>query len=189
VVIGVNVPFLPSAAALPFSGIPPVGPIPPFTLNTVSPGFFNAGFFGRGFGFRHGFANGYFPFYGSYPLFGDYGQEFPAAPPNATYITNNAPAAPSAAYPPEPPQKPANPVTHEYTWPNQGPPATGEAAVFTIALKDGSRRSALAAWVQDGMLHYVDGNGKKQVLASDIIDGDATQRLNKEKNLAIHLPS
>jgi hypothetical protein len=39
------------------------------------------------------------------------------------------------------------------------------------------------------MLHYVDGAGNKQVLASDIIDRDATQRLNKEKNLAIHLPS
>jgi hypothetical protein len=194
VVIGFNAPFSSSAAWLPFSGIPPVGPIPPFTLNTLSPGFFNAGFFGRnagfygrGFGSRSGFGDGYLP-YGAYPLFGDYGQEFPAGPPNTTYITNNAPAALPPAYSPEPPPKPAQGIIHDYKWPSEGPPATGEAAAFTIALKDGSRRSAVAAWVQDGTLHYVDGNGKKQVLASDIIDRDATERLNKEKNLAIHLP-
>ena len=78
---------------------------------------------------------------------------------------------------------------HEYKWPNEGPPLAGEAAIFTIALKDGSRRSAVMTWVQNKHLYFVDSTGKQQVLASEIIDHDVTHRLNRAKNLTIHLPS
>lgn len=185
----IGAPFVPSAPPLPFSGIPPVGPIPPFTSNTISPGFSNIRFFGRGFGFRHGFGRGYLPFYGPlFPLFGNYGQAYPATLPSNIYIMTG-PDAPPSVSPPEPHPKPAQSVIHEYKWPNEGPPLTGEAATFIIALKDGSRRSAVVTWVQNNHLYFVDSNGKQQVLASDVIDHDATQRLNRAKNLRIYLPS
>jgi hypothetical protein len=129
------------------------------------------------------------PFYSPlFPLFGDYGQAYPATPPSNIYIMTG-PDASSSVSPSEPQPKPAQSVIHEYKWPNEGPPLAGEAATFSIALKDGSRRSAVVIWVQNNHLYFVDSNGKQQVLAPDIIDRDATQRLNRVKNLTIHLPS
>jgi hypothetical protein len=84
--------------------------------------------------------------------------------------------------------RPANPVVQEYKWDE---PVTGpedQAASFAIVLKDGSKRYAVMAWVQDGQLHYIDSEGHQQTLAANVIDRDTTHRLNRQKSLNLRLP-
>ena len=123
-----------------------------------------------------------------YPFGWDYPQEYL---PVSQYPP--AEGAPVEEQPPGPAQPevhahPANSVIHEYAWPPEPPVPSAEPATFTIALKDGSKRSALVAWIQDGKLHYVDLQEQQQVLTSDVIDRDTTLRLNRERNLRIQLP-
>jgi hypothetical protein len=57
-----------------------------------------------------------------------------------------------------------------------------------VALKDGSKRDGVTAWVQDRSLHLIDFEGRQQVLAADFIDREMTRRLNRQKNLNLQLP-
>lgn len=84
--------------------------------------------------------------------------------------------------------KPANPVIQEYKWDQAAPGPEDQAATFTIALKDGSKRYATMAWVQNNQLYYLDSECHQQVLAANIIDRDTTERLNRQKNLNLSLP-
>ena len=89
--------------------------------------------------------------------------------------------------PPAPPQ-PASAVIHEYNVNPELASAAGKETTFTIALKDGSTRSAVAFWVQHGKVHYIDSQDRQQVLSSDLIDRETTERLNRQKNLNMQLP-
>jgi hypothetical protein len=186
-IIGAAFPSLSTATAFPFSnGLPAVAPMPPISVNRVNPAFAGAGFAGRGFKFSRGFRNHYSPFYWPFfPVIEDYGQAYPVTVPNNVYVIAGPDASPPAASSPES----AKPVIHEYKWPNEPSVPTGERITFTIALKDGSKRSALATWVQKQSLYYVDSEGRQQVLTSELIDYEVTMRLNEEKKLVIHLPS
>jgi len=143
-------------------------------------------FFGRGFNRRFGnFAGGNFPYLGAYPFIGDYGFAYP--PPIEYPAVNSTETAPPSP-PPTPPLKPAHSVIHEYKWNESEGALDDRVTTFTIALKDGSKCYAVAAWVQDGNLNYLDSEGRQQVLSSDRIDRDATQNLNREKNIKLQLP-
>jgi hypothetical protein len=131
----------------------------------------------------YGFGGDY-PDWGGYLYPGEYGDEF-SSPPNVFYM---APPTAQAFPQPAEPVRPARAVIHEYkVAPKQGEIGAG-ASTFTIALKDGSQRLAVATWIQDGKLHCLDSQGRQQVLSPDSIDRQTTDRLNEEKHLRLQLP-
>jgi hypothetical protein len=145
--------------------------------------------FGR---FGNSFIGGYWPFFGDYGLWGDYLDwadypyaEEPSPPPNLFFI---APPPPVFAPPPAP-ARPVQSVIHEYPAPPASAGSSPGATAFTIALKDGSQLSAIAVWIQQGKLYYVDSQQRHRVLSPDVIDRETTERLNEEKNLRVELPS
>jgi hypothetical protein len=142
--------------------------------------------FGR---FRNSFTGGYWPLFGNYGFWGDYPNwaDYPyAEEPSPPFFM--MPPAPVFAPPPAP-ARPVQSVIHEYPAPPASVGSASEATVFTIALKDGSQRSAIACWIQEGKLHYVDSRQRHQVLSPDVIDRETTERLNEEKHLRLELPS
>jgi hypothetical protein len=145
---------------------------------------------GHSFNRRFGnFAGPYYPYLWAYPLIGDYSPDYYLAPPDDRPTNNTIIVQPSA--PPMSPPRPAEPAhaeIREYKW-NQPASAAGPGATtFTVVLKDGSKRYPAAAWVQDRNLHYIDSQGRQQILPSAVIDRDATERLNRRNNLSLQLP-
>jgi hypothetical protein len=156
--------------------------------------------FGSGFGHR-GFRGGiryrpgfglyapYLPlsgydFYAPYsPLYG--GDEYTGENPDQYTAPGNV-----VILQPEPsaPPEHATAVIHEYKFDSKPVLAPGELLTFTIVLKDGSRRSALASWVQNGKLHYLDSQSRQRLLMPEVIDREATERANEGKNLRMDLP-
>jgi hypothetical protein len=169
-----------------------------FSGSTGAPWFGSGQFSGSGFRhgrFGHPYSSAYFggypliyPFIGDYDLLWDYPlayQTAPAFPPiNNSIIVPEAQSAPPA----QEPLKTANPVTKDYKWSEAEAPSGDQPATFTVALKDGSKRYAVTAWVQDSKLHYLDSEGRQQVLSSDLIDRETTQRLNRQNHLDLQLP-
>jgi hypothetical protein len=150
----------------------------------------------RAFGHRfEGRSNSYLPAFGDYGLFGgysygngylypeDYGQGSAPAP-NVYFV---APPAEAPARNVEPTPA-ADAVIREYSFAREKGESEERARKFTIALRDGSQRSAVATWVQGGKLHYLDSEGRQQTLSADLIDRHETDRLNSEKHLQIQLP-
>jgi hypothetical protein len=95
--------------------------------------------------------------------------------------------APESPPPPPAPAPPARPVVHEYRWPA---PARDDriAATFCVVLNDSTVRLAIAAWQQDGALHFLLPDGTAGFTPLDKIDREATLRLNAERGLALPLP-
>jgi hypothetical protein len=153
-----------------------------------SRGFANNRRFGFGRRFDRDFLFPFYPFYPFYPFLDDYSywpppENFPVANDSASQLCSTA-----IVQPPPPPTVPAHPVIHDYNWNDQPSAGASNEGTFTIALKDGSRRSAVTTWVEDRSLHYIDPQDRQAVLSSDLIDRDITKRLNHEKNLHIELP-
>jgi hypothetical protein len=124
-----------------------------------------------------GFLAPYFPIGGDYPEgLAGYDNYYPPPP-------DFLPVEPA----PEPPRV-AHAVVNEYKWKDEGVEVANSSPTFTIALRDGSLRYAVAAWLQNSQLYYVDSEGKQDALSSNQIDRGATQRLNGEKNLRLQLP-
>ncbi len=152
-------------------GIPPLGAIPPLGVNTIPEG--TPPRFGRQFGF--GFSDFFgFPF--AFPAAIDYAGY--GGTPNlvllAPYWVQQAP--------PRPPMV-VKPSVHEYN-PAEGP--TGQT--FAIAMRNGPVLPALLAWVDDGELNYLDTERKQHQVLLDNVDRERTLRMNREKNLELHLP-
>ena len=134
---------------------------------------------------RHGFATfGNFGFFGGYPL-------LPVIADGYGYGNGGAPSIimlqpiqmPVPA--PRPPEI-AHAAMHEY---HPAETATaGQQPVFTLAMNDGSRHSAILVWVQNGAIHYIDPSGKTEHAPLSTLDRATTERLNQEKNLELHLP-
>ena len=82
----------------------------------------------------------------------------------------------------------ASPVLHEYHFSEQPRSLARGKVTFTIVLKDGSSRSAVASWVAGGKLHYLDSRAKQYVLTPEMIDRDATEKANEANNLWLELP-
>ncbi len=173
--------FLPASSAFAQLGAPPlVRPIP--RAGMAGPGFRSES--RAPFGRRSGSS-----FYPSY--FGDYdygyGYSGYAPAPNVVVVQQPAPYIML----PEAPPEPARPEIHEY---GSGAPAPvpspdEESAAFTIVLKDGSVRSAVAVAVQDNMVHLVEPDGRHGRVSLDAVDRDATRRRNRERHMELQLPA
>lgn len=150
------------------------------------PGF---GRYGREHGFRYrpGYIWPYYPIWdysSTTPLY--YEDEFPNEYPEQyppAYELQAPPAMDSRAQAP----RIATSVIHDYNFPKQTTGTPGKAE-FTIVLKDGSTRSAVASWVTGGQLHYIAPDSRQEVLAAALIDRKATEEANEAKNLNLVLP-
>jgi hypothetical protein len=171
-----------------FRGNPPAGlghaTRPP---GAVAPPRIHTRIEGHRSGFRQRYGNGFAAPY--YPFFGEYAPDYLSQPEYLPTPENFAPQAAGrpVAQAPEPIQT-AHAVIQEYNWKDHNAAAADEQATFTIALKDGSTRSAIVTWVQGRTLHYTDSDDKQGVLSADLIDRDTTRRLNRAKKLSIQLP-
>jgi hypothetical protein len=68
------------------------------------------------------------------------------------------------------------------------PPTNEPPAFFAIALKDGSRLSAAAVWVQRSDLRYVDAEGANRRVPLASVDRAVTRELNEARHLNLRLP-
>ena len=165
-------------------GIPPIGAISTLGVNQLGVDVITPGM--PGLSRRHGFANfENFGFFGGYPL-------LPVIADGYGYGNGGAPSIimlqpiQMPVQPPRPPEI-AHATVHEY---HPAETATaGQQPVFTLAMNDGSRRSAILVWVQNGAIHYIDPTGKTEHAPLSTLDRATTERLNQEKNLELHLPA
>jgi hypothetical protein len=157
----------------------PPGPVAPPRINTRIAGHRS--------GFRQRYGNGFVAPY--YPFLGDYAPDYL---PQPDYFPGSESFGPQLTPPPvaqaREPVQTAHAVIQDYKWKDQNAAPAGVQATFTIALKDGSTRSAIVTWVQGRTLHYTDSDDKQGVLSADLIDRDTTRRLNRAKKLSIQLP-
>jgi hypothetical protein len=141
----------------------------------------------RGFGYGPGYIWPYYPIwdYSSVTPFyydSEFSNEYPEQYP-PVYEIQGPPTIDSRAQPP----RIASSVIHDYNFPKQAGGSAGETK-FTIVLKDGSTRSAVASWVAGGQLHYIDPDSRQEALAPAAIDRKATEEANQAKNLSLVLP-
>ena len=180
-----------------------------FRGGLVGRGGFNRGFNGNRFFFRNGFFRnraffgaGFFPgFYGGFydPFFWDYpaypyasGYGSPYYGPDVTVISDGSYgyAEPpriviNEGYRPEQP----SPSVREYP-PPQNRPESGayEKPLYLIAFKTGIIRAALAYWVEDGTLHFVNMDGEVKTEPLTAVDRELSERLNHERHVGFSLP-
>ena len=159
------------------------------------------GFARGGYGFSRARAGGpyglgyaYLP-YGSdyaYPPY-DLGDAYSYAPQPVSF----APPPPFAP-PPAPPvaEPPVHPVVTEYKWPAAGAAsassstnAESEPQAFAIVLKNGSTLSAVMVFSEDDGLHYIDPDDRHLRISMSQVDRAATLKLNRGRNLNLHLPA
>jgi hypothetical protein len=162
------------------------------------------GFARGGYGFsrarsvpRYGLGYGYLP-YGSgygYPA-DEFGAGYSYAPQPALYVQR----PPVFVQPPAPPvvETPVHPVMTEYKWqaaeaassPQGSATGSGsEPQDFGIVLKDGSTLSAVMVYAAYDGLHYIDPDEKHLRISMSEVDRAATLKLNRERNLNLHLPA
>lgn len=158
----------------------------PFQFNRF--GYSSVGFLGPS----------YYPFFSNYGYLGDdysdYDQPAPytySAQPNVTVVY--LPPAPYTAgpqyigqrYQPES----ASPSIQEYS--SESAPAPAEAPkqiFFSFALRDGTSRHALAYWVQNQTLHYIDMDGERGELALNEVNRPRSVELNRNRGVDFWLP-
>jgi len=116
-------------------------------------------------------------------------------------------APPAADASPPPPQSPdvivnpdfkpdtTNSTMHVYTY-TPSEPGNGQAAepaapqvYFLIAMKDHTIVAALAYWVENGTLNYIDRQGVRYQAALDAVDREFSAQLNKDRNIDFALPA
>ena len=152
-------------------GLPPIAPIPPLGggARIHRP-------LGRSTGAVFPFAA---PFW-------DTGYEAGYPPPPNVVVVEQGP--PPLILPP----KPAEPVRSAITEYKGAAPAepepAGERPAFAIVLKDGTAHDAMAVWVQEGALHYIDSEGGHHEARLDVVDRQATKSRNRERRLELRLP-
>jgi hypothetical protein len=168
-------------------GIPPLSAIPPLGLNTLGVDVLRA--IRPGFsGFDPRFGSLGFSGFGGFPLLPVLADGYGAGGERVIVLQ-------PIQMPYQPPRKPeiAHPTMHEYKesaeTTSAPAPTGGQQPAFTLAMKDGTTHPAILVWVQNGVLHYVDPSGKTVKVPLSTLDRDATQRLNREKNLELHLPT
>ncbi len=146
---------------------------------------------------RYGPGYAYLP-YGSgygYPA-DDISAGYPYAPQPALYVQQ----PPIFVQPPAPPvvETPVHPVMTEYKWPaaeaalSLHGSTTGsgsEPQNFGIVLKDGSILSAVMVYGANDGLHYIDPDERHLRISMSEVDRAATLKLNRERNLNLHLPA
>jgi hypothetical protein len=126
---------------------------------------------GAGYGYGYGFGG-----YG-------YATPYPDAPPVVnSVVLLQQPATPAA--PPEPIHSSIQNVKGD---PEQSVRDT-PPAFFVIVLKNGSRLTASAVWVQGNDARYVDGDGQGHRVPLADVDRTATRELNQTYHLNLRLP-
>jgi len=148
-------------------------------------------------------------FYGGYP---GYGYD---TPPQQGYEDPNAGENNNSGYNDAPPPvvinqnfvpQPTNPVMREYS-PDAPPPSgmrmyeaptpgaanprravSDDPTIYLIAFKDHSIIQALGYWMEGGSLHYVSLEHTLNQVSFDLIDRDASQKLNDERGIEFKLP-
>ena len=154
-------------------GLPPIAPIPPLGSFAPTP--------------RGNRASGRPPRSGAnsawaYPYFGwDTGLDYASAGVPGVVILMSPPVVQAPAPPPEPPR----PEIHEY---HQAEPGLGPAATFSIVMKDGVIRSAVAVWVQGDSVNFITPESARVQTPLTSVDREATRRANAEKHLMLSLP-
>ena len=152
--------------------------LPPLNSSGPPPGFNYGGFpMGDGSGF-----DGYW--YG----FDGYGYAAPY--PYVPRVANNVvlvqqPAVPAA--PPAPPKPIHSSIQNVKGYPKQNP-SSAPVAFFMIILKNGSRLTASAVWVQGNDARYMDGDGQGHRVPLADVDRTATRELNQTNHLNMRLP-
>ena len=68
------------------------------------------------------------------------------------------------------------------------PPSSEPPTFFAIALKDGTKLSAAAVWVQGSDLRVVDAEGANRHIPLAAVDRTATRELNQARHLNLRLP-
>ena len=159
--------------------------LPPLNSSGPPPGF-DYGGFPRGDGYGYGFDGyGYAAPYG-----------YPAPYSNIPRFVNRlvliqqpaVPAAPAApAAPPEPIHSSIQNVKGSFIQNVKGDPtqnpSSAPVAFFMIILKNGSRLTASAVWVQGNDARYMAGDGQGHRVPLADVDRTATQELNQTNHL------
>jgi hypothetical protein len=157
------------------AGLPPLNSIgPPPGLNYGTSSGPHHGGFPRGVGYGYGFGG-----YG-------YAAPYPDAPPFVNNVVLvQQPAVPIA--PPAPPEPIHSSIQNVKGDPEQD--ASGaSAAFFIIVLKNGSRPTASAVWVQGNDARYIDADGQGRRVPLADVDRTATRELNQTHHLNLRLP-
>ena len=173
--------------------VTPISPVNPFRgVGVTNPRLFTDGFRGRGIrrapygGFGYGGfgypAWDYSSYSSGFASEGDYASSYA---PSGNEMPNVVILMPQVQPPPPPPPPPANPVIHEYKWPDT---ASNPAATFSVATMSGPVWAAIAVWAQDGFLSLVTPDGREKKMPLRTIDRDLTQRLNAKNGLTLWLP-
>jgi hypothetical protein len=145
----------------------------------------------------YGFGYAYLPY--------DSGYAYPPYDSSAAYAYAPEPVLfvqqpPPFVQPPAPPvvEPPGHPVVTDYKWPAAGAASSASALsttskseprAFAIVLKDGSTLSAVAVVASDDGLHCVDPDERHLRISMSEVDRAATLKLNRARNLNLHLPA
>jgi len=89
-----------------------------------------------------------------------------------------------AQVPPPPPEPIHSSIQDLKPAANEAPPA-----FFVIALKNGTRLTAAAVWVQGNDLRYVDADDQNRRVSLADVDRAMTRELNQARNLNLRLPA
>lgn len=126
----------------------------------------------RGEGNRLGYGWGGYGYWGGYDY--DPGYLAPAVVPSRR---TQAPA----------PDPPAHSVIHEYNSPaDYGTESTGPL-LYLIAFRDKTIRAAMAYWLQDDSVYYLDTDHKQQHAPLSSVDRDLSAQLNRERHVPFGL--
>jgi hypothetical protein len=103
-------------------------------------------------------------------------------PTGASDYTQSGEANPPAASTP-------SASINEYHWgASSNAQAQNTPVHFSIALRNNSIVDALAYWVDDGTLRYVDMQGRQQQVPLSQVDQARSQQLNRERGIEFGLP-
>src|SRR5689334_15250314 len=158
------------------AGIPPLRSAGPnFDLNYGTParphrGRFPMGGYGYGYGF------------GGYGYAVPDAETAPVAP-----IVNSVVLVPQPA-PPAAPPEPIHSSIQNLKGDAEESAGNAPPVFFVIALKNGSRLTAYAVWVQANQAHYVDSDGQGRRVPLADVDRTATRELNQSNHLNLRLP-
>jgi len=160
------------------AGLPPLHSVGPHAgPNFGGPGFgqprpHHTGFpIGAGYGYGYGFGG-----YG-------YATSYPDLPPVVNNVVLLQPPATPAA-PPEPIHSSIQNVKGD----SERGVTDAPPAYFVIVLKNGSRLTASAVWVQGNDARFVDGDGQGRRVPLADVDRTATRELNQTHHLNLRLP-
>ena len=72
--------------------------------------------------------------------------------------------------------------------PAAGPPGEeNQPILYLIAFKDGNIRAAMAYWVENGAIHYLDENHRQKEAPLSSVNRDLSVQLNHERNIPFQI--